>query len=107
MMPEVAVTRASLSDPAQAIRAGALYIRSQAGKTRLDPPLVAAAYNAGGVYRQAGATNRWKTRQFPIGTGLHADRFVVFFNQAMRLVAMEPALIGAGTVPSFWRRLAA
>jgi len=107
MMPEIPVSRDSLSDPAEAIRAGALYIRSQAGKTRLDPPLVAAAYNAGGVYRQAGPANRWKMRQFPIGTGHHADRFVIFFNQAMRLVAVEPALIGAGTVPSFWRRLAA
>jgi hypothetical protein len=69
--------------------------------------VVACAYNAGGVYAQTGGANHWRMRQHPIGTPNHADRFVVFFNQAMRLGASEPALLGGAEVPSFARMLAA
>ena len=96
------ITAATLLDPAQSILAGASYIAAQAGVTRLDPPVVACAYNAGGVYEQRGATNHWRMRQFPIGTPNHADRFVIFFNQALRLVADGAKL---GDAPSFWRLL--
>jgi len=98
--PDMAkITAATLEDPAQAILAGACYIESQAARTRLDPPVVACAYNAGAVYEQTGAQNRWRMRQFPIGTGHHADRFVIFFNHAMRLIAAEPGL--AKDAPNF------
>lgn len=93
------ITAATLEDPAQSILAGASYIESQAPRTRLDPPVVACAYNAGAVYEQTGAENRWRMRQYPIGTGRHADRFVIFFNHAMRLIAEDPSL--AGAAPSF------
>jgi hypothetical protein len=96
------ITAATLLDPAQSILAGASYIAAQAGVTRLDPPVVACAYNAGGVYEQRGAANHWRMRQFPIGTPNHADRFVIFFNQALRLVADGAKL---GDAPSFHRLL--
>ena len=35
--------------------------------------------------RNDGPENRWKMRQFPIGTSEHADRFVRWFNDCMRL----------------------
>ncbi|WP_368416067.1 peptidoglycan-binding protein [Falsiroseomonas sp.] len=96
------ITAATLLDPAQSILAGASYIAAQAGVTRLDPPVVACAYNAGGVYEQRGAANHWRMRQYPIGTANHADRFVIFFNQALRLVADGAKL---GDAPSFHRLL--
>lgn len=70
-----------------AIAAGTNYIAGQARQTGLDPPLVAAAYNAGRLYHQGGAENRWKLRQYPIGTGKHCDRFVRFFNDAVAVLA--------------------
>lgn len=79
------VDRAWLLVPRHSIWAGTAYMASQADKTLLDPPKVAAAYNAGGVYRQAGVANRWKMRQYPIGTGEHVDRFVEWFNDCYRL----------------------
>ena len=66
--------------PANSIRAGTAYIASQKKATGFDPPKVACAYNAGGLHPNQGAGNRWKMRQFPIGTGAHADRFVAWFN---------------------------
>ncbi len=73
--------------PANAITAGTNYIAKQADLTALDPPLVAAAYNAGDLYPQTGSQNRWKVRQYPIGTGQHCDRFVRFFNDAVFVLA--------------------
>jgi hypothetical protein len=99
------ITAATLEDPYGSIIAGASYIASQALRTRLDPPVVACAYNAGSVYEQRGEANHWRMRQYPIGTPNHADRFAIFFNHSMRLVAADPGLLGRPEVPSFWRRL--
>ncbi|OAN58880.1 transglycosylase SLT domain-containing protein [Sphingomonas sp. TDK1] len=74
------LTLADLENPATSISAGMAYMWSQARETGFDPPLVAAAYNAGSVRYNGGAENRWRLRQFPIGTGKHCDRFVRFFN---------------------------
>ncbi len=74
-----------LRDPDNAIKAGTAYISQQKSKTMFDPPKVACAYNAGGVYPNDGPDNRWKMRQYPIGTGKHADRFVRWFNDCFRL----------------------
>lgn len=41
---------------------------------------------AGGFYENQGALNRWKLRQYPIGTGNHADRFAAYFAAARQLV---------------------
>jgi len=105
MMPEIRVTRALLFEPSRAIRAGALYIRAQAPQTRLDPPAVACAYNAGAMYLQTGARNHWRMRQYPIGTPDHADRFVIFFNQIFRLATEDATLLGDPAVPSLFRAL--
>jgi hypothetical protein len=87
---EPTMTRAQLLDPETSIRAGTAYIRRQARITNFDPPLVACAYNAGGLYRQDGADNPWKLRQFPIGTGKHADRFVAWFGDSLAVLAATP-----------------
>jgi hypothetical protein len=97
------VNRAWLLKPANSIMAGTAYIKSQSGKTKLDPPLVACAYNAGGVYFNGGAGNRWKMRMYPIGTSEHCDRFIPWFNDACAVLASSPirptvgleAIIGA------------
>ena len=81
--------------PDNSIRAGTAYIAQQQSKTGYDPPVVACAYNAGGVYRQDGAENRWRMRQYPIGSGAHADRFVAWFNDCFRMYEADggaPAL---------------
>ena len=83
------IVRADLLQPAGSIYAGTSYIAFQRKHTSFDPPLVAAAYNAGGVYKQTGASNRWKTRQYPIGTGKHADRFVQWYNDVFALFELE------------------
>lgn len=79
-LKDKSITGDDLRDPATAIRAGASYIASQKPRTLFDPPKVACAYNAGSLIHQTGVNNRWKMRQFPIGTGAHADRFVAWFN---------------------------
>ena len=88
------VDRDWLRVPRNAIDAGAAYIARQARVTQLDPPLVAAAYNAGRLAYNGGERNRWKLRQYPIGTGAHCDRFVRFYNDAVFVLA------SAGRTPS-------
>ncbi len=75
--------------PRNSIRAGTAYIAQQRPSTLLDTPLVACAYNAGGVYDNDGPSNRWKLRQFPIGTGAHCDRFVKWFNDAVAVLSQH------------------
>ena len=101
------IDRTWLFVPANSIRAGTAYIAGQQGQTNCDPPMVAAAYNAGGVYHQTGAANRWKMRQYPIGTSEHCDRFVKWFNDAVMVLgshATAPSvpytnLLGAAAAP--------
>lgn len=79
----VFVTREWLLIPENSIMAGTKYIKDQSGKSLLDGPLVFAAYNAGGVYRNDSPDNRWKVRQFPIGTSAHCDRAIKWLNDAV------------------------
>lgn len=102
---EMVLTRALLFRPEISIRAAAAYIASKAPATRLDPPVVACAYNAGGVYEQTGAANYWRMRQYPIGGPDHAERFVTFFNHCFALFEADPTLLGDASVPSFFRSL--
>jgi murein DD-endopeptidase MepM/ murein hydrolase activator NlpD len=97
------IDREWLFVPANSILAGAEYIASQAIQTRLDPPLVACAYNAGGLYYNGSARNRWKMRQYPIGTDAHANRFVQWFNDCFRLFQEEGCPFDAAT--TFWHHL--
>ncbi len=78
------VDRNWLLNPSNSIMAGTAYIQSKRKVTHFDPPKVACAYNAGGLYFNNGDANRWKLRQYPLGTGKHADRFCAFFNDCFR-----------------------
>lgn len=99
------VSGAELRDPAVSIEAGTAYIAQQAGRTLLDPPVVACAYNAGSVRHEPSASNRWRMVQYPVGTSAHADRFASFFNACLRLLQREPGL--AADAPSFAAALSA
>ncbi len=90
------IGRSWLLEPDNSIRAGAAYIAHQKGATGFDPPKVACAYNAGSVIKQTGAANRWKMRQYPIGTPEHADRFVKWFNDFFSLLDSEQIQASAG-----------
>jgi hypothetical protein len=81
------IDREWLLVPDNSIRAGTAYIARQRRQTLLDPPVVACAYNAGGVYENRSGANRWRMRQHPLGTGRHADRFVLWLNDALAVYA--------------------
>lgn len=78
------IDKAWLLNASNSIQAGTAYIAGQWKQTRFDPPKVACAYNAGGIYHNDSPRNRWKMRQYPIGTAEHADRFVKWFNDCFR-----------------------
>jgi len=84
-VPASSITAEWLRVPKNSIRAGASYIAGQKGRTRLDPPKVACAYNAGSLRKST--SNRWKMVQ----TAGHADRFVGFFNDCFVLAPQLPA----------------
>jgi len=96
------ITRDRLFEPETSIAAGTAYISRQQTMTRFDPPLVACAYNAGAVYKNSSAANRWKMKQYPIGTGAHADRFVQGFNDCFAYFRAEPEQLPQ-SAPSFYR----
>jgi hypothetical protein len=89
-----------LLDPATSIEAGTAYIAQQRHSTHFDPPLVAAAYNAGSLRRDAAEANRWQLHCFPRHTGRHVDHFVGWFNDCMLVAAAEAWGTDAGA-PSF------
>jgi Transglycosylase SLT domain len=109
------IDRAWLFNPRNSIMAGTAYIKSQAGSTNLDPPLVAAAYNAGSLRHNGSPQNRWRLLQYPIGTSAHCDRFVKFFNDACAALATHPirptvgleAIVGPIALPPVARKVAA
>ncbi len=83
------IDRLWLLEANNAIRAGTAYIARQWKVTHFDPPKVACAYNAGGVYHNKGDKNRWKMRQYPINSAEHANRYVLWFNDCFRMFAEE------------------
>jgi len=86
------VDRAWLQQPANSIQAGTSYIASQWKQTHFDPPKVACAYNAGGLHYNQSNDNRWKLRQYPIGSSEHADRFIKWFNDSFEVLGKETEL---------------
>lgn len=100
----VTIDRNTLKRPDVSIMAGTAYIDRQRSATRLDPPQVACAYNAGHLAVNRGEANRWKMRQYPIGTGAHADRYTNWFNDCFEFFRTTPAAIPANA-PSFFRVL--
>jgi len=103
ILGDQSITREVLFNPDKSIEAGTAYIDHQRGNTRLDPPKVACAYNAGSLVCNSGTSNRWKIKQHPIGTGEHADRFVQWFNDCFAFFEEQPDKIP--DAPSFWRQL--
>jgi hypothetical protein len=101
-LPGEPIDEDALRLPRTSIRAGTACIHRKRTRTQLDPPLVACAYNAGDVYFDDGAANRWKLRQFPIGSGAHLDRFVPWFNDCFLHFSATPELVPTD-VPSHWR----
>jgi soluble lytic murein transglycosylase-like protein len=89
-----------LMDPRLSIEAGTAYIAQQRTSTHFDPPLVAAAYNAGSLRRDPAEANQWKLVCFPLGTGRHVDTFTAWFGDAMRVSAEDGWATQAGA-PSF------
>lgn len=102
-VPAEQIDRAWLLSADNSIRAGVKYIAQQGRKTQFDPPKVACAYNAGDVYENQSPDNRWKMRQYPIGSGEHADRFVRWFNDCFRYFATLDRSEDLG--PSFFRKM--
>lgn len=92
------LTAADLLVAGTSIDAGAQVIVQATRLTRWDPPLVAAAYNAGALYHDPSPANRWRLRCYPIGTGAHIDRFVAWFCDAMVVGVADREL--AGDAPS-------
>ena len=95
------IDRAWLLQPDNSIQAGTACIDRQRRLTLLDPPKVACAYNAGGLYHDPSAANRWKMRQFPPGRSSHGDRFVQWFNDCIALFDET----GQAPAMSFYRML--
>ncbi len=89
-----------LLDPATSIAAGTAFLAQQRKSTHFDPPLVAAAYNAGSLRRDPSPRNRWSLVCYPAGTGAHIDRFAAWFGDAMA-VSAEADWCRQGRVPSF------
>jgi soluble lytic murein transglycosylase-like protein len=86
--------------PEISIEAGTAYIAQQRGLSHFDPPLVAAAYNAGSLRRDASPGNRWKLLCYPTGTGRHIENWVAFFGDCMRL-STKDGWDAADNVPGF------
>jgi hypothetical protein len=86
---DFSVNRDWLLNPRNSIYVGTKVIKNQERITRFDPPKVAAAYNAGGIYYDFSGKNRWKMRQYPLGTSKHVDRFIKFFNDFIFLCKNE------------------
>jgi len=102
MLPNEVMDEVTLKDPLTSIRAGTAYINNELRVTALDPPLVACAYNAGDLYINESSSNRWKLRQYPIGSSEHADRFVRWFNDCFATFSANPEVVPVNE-PSFWR----
>lgn len=87
---DTTLDRDDLKNPSISIKAGTSFIADRRSKTLLDPPKVACAYNAGSLIENANSGNRWRMRQFPLGTSAHGDRFIKFFNDAVFILKTPP-----------------
>jgi hypothetical protein len=80
------VTAQELLDPAFSIEAGTRYIAHQRRLTGYQPPLVAAAYNSGGLRpKREGDNNPWNLAS----TGDHISRFCQFFGDCCAVAAED------------------
>lgn len=86
-----------LALPMNAITAAALHIVATADHTRFQPPMVAAAYNSDGL--RFDATSRWR-----MAGQEQIDRFVAWFNTAVRAIQFDGSI--AGAAPNYTTMLA-
>ncbi|WP_437585300.1 transglycosylase SLT domain-containing protein [Sorangium sp. So ce1000] len=84
------INRAWLLHAENSINAGTSCIADRKAHTGYDPVLVGAAYNAGDVIQNTSTSNRWRVRQFPIGSSEHCDRFVKWFNDFWAVLDTHP-----------------
>ena len=85
------LTRVQLLMPRISITAGAAYIARQRARTAFDPPLVAAAYNAGSIQYDPASGKPWRLRCYPLGTGHHVTKWVRHFNAALAVQREQEA----------------
>jgi len=119
MLKDDSINRAWLQDPENTMRMIGVYLDRHYRMTGFDPVKVAGSYNAGALYHQDGAANRWKIRNFPVGSSIYIDHFVAVFDEAMRFLSARPdrpresfaaLFAGAPTVavkvkiPESWKR---
>jgi hypothetical protein len=90
------IDRAWLLQPDNSIQAGTACIDRQRRLTLLDPPQVACAYNAGGLYHDPSAANRWK-----IGNSRSAARRMAAAPARGRCSRRRAATCGRRAI---WRR---
>ena len=74
--PNPKTAKIGLYDVDHCIDVGTAYIRHNMAKTGSNPILVAAAYNAGGLYPSSG--NHWRIRSY----GNHLDRAAEWYGDA-------------------------
>lgn len=91
-MGDQGIDRAWCLNVANNILAAARYIAGQRQKTGFDPILVAAAYNAGGLYPAPPGDrwhNPWHIRTF----GSHLDRAAAWYGDAVAVLEESRALV--------------
>lgn len=81
VLEDPTIDRQALYNAETVIQAGTAYIAYQSPRTQYDPPLVAAAYNAGDLIYSNYKRNPWKLRH----TRGHLTKFVRWFNAAYRM----------------------
>jgi Phage tail lysozyme/Putative peptidoglycan binding domain len=77
------LTVAQLSDGDLALQAGMQALSLRFAETRFDPPLVAAAHLAGGLFFDGDTRNPWRLAQG--GPTVLIDKFLASFNTAMQV----------------------
>lgn len=83
LAPGQPIDRAWLLKPENAVDLVARYFVRVYRQTGFDPPLAAAAYNAGGVHVRAG--NRWN-----VANPRYVESFVAVFNASVAHLAAQP-----------------
>jgi hypothetical protein len=103
VMRDPSIDAAWLTRPENSIDAGTSYIANERRHSDLDPPQVAAIYNAGSL--RPAYDNRWRFAQH-VGSRAHVDSFIEWFNDCFAYFDSTPPDLMGGA-PSFWKLLKA
>ena len=88
--PDLTIAQLSAGD--LALQAGMQALSLRFAETRFDPPLVAAAHLAGGLFFDGDKRNQWRLSQG--GPMVLIDRFLTSFNAAMQVTGSRTASAG-------------